>query len=196
MRRPGRFRPRWKSDSTPYRLASTIDAIATPQPNPATVEVLLDTTWRVAAAETARTDALDRKASTLATFSSLLTSLTATFGFRFVETTDSVWALAASCLGLAVLVVSVALAVLALLPTEYLTLGTAYLRRLPTWAEIMKPPEQVRGETMRGLVEAVGRERRVNDRKTEIVRKALLALLLGLVLIAAEAGILAAASVQ
>jgi hypothetical protein len=169
--------------------------MAAPQVNPATVEALLDTTWRVAAAETARTDALDRKASTLATFSSLLTSLTATFGLRFVESADAVWALVGFCAGLAALVASVALAVLALLPSEYVALGTPYLRRLPTWGETRKPPEQVRGETMRGLVEVVMRERRANDRKAETVRKAFLALLLGLALIAAEAGILAATSV-
>jgi hypothetical protein len=169
--------------------------MAAPQVNPATVEALLDTTWRVAAAETARTDALDRKASTLATFSSLLASLTATFGLRFVETAHAVWALVGFCIGLAALVASVALAVLALLPSGYLALGTPYLRRLPTWDEIRKPPEEVRGETMQGLVAALVRERRVNDRKAETVRNAFLALLLGLAAIAAEASILATTSV-
>jgi len=169
--------------------------MAAPQVNPATVEALLDTTWRVASAETARTDALDRKASTLSTFSSLLTSLTATFGLRFVETADAVWALVGFCVELAALVASVALAVLALLPSAYLALGTAYLRRLLTRDEMSKPPEQVRGETMSGLVEAVARLRQVNDRKAETIRKAFLALLFGLALIAAEAGILATTSV-
>src|SRR5437879_2458798 len=46
-----------------------------PEPIPETVEALLDTTWRVAAAEAARTDALDRKAASLATFASLVLSL-------------------------------------------------------------------------------------------------------------------------
>lgn len=63
-----------------------------PHPNPQTVEALLDTTWRVADAEAARTDALDRKASTLATFASLLASLTATLGARFLERVDEIWA--------------------------------------------------------------------------------------------------------
>ena len=40
--------------------------VVKPQPNPETVDALLDTTWRLAAAETARTDALDRKAATVA----------------------------------------------------------------------------------------------------------------------------------
>lgn len=161
-----------------------------PPPNPETVEVLLDTTWRMAAAETARTDALDRKAATVATFSSLLASLTATLGVSFVAAADATWALGLFLLGLALLVASVALAARALLPAEYLTLGTAYLERFPTWREILKPPEQVRGETMRGLVEAIARERDLNDRKAERVRRALLALTLGLVLISLEAAIL------
>lgn len=49
-----------------------------PQPNPETVEVLLDTTWRVASAESGRTEGLDRKAATVATFASVVAALTAT----------------------------------------------------------------------------------------------------------------------
>jgi hypothetical protein len=63
-----------------------------PQPNPATVEALLDTTWHLTASEAARTEALDRKSATLATFVSLLTALTATLGLRFVEDKPSWWA--------------------------------------------------------------------------------------------------------
>jgi hypothetical protein len=53
-----------------------------PEANPETVEALLDTTWRVVAAEGARTDALDRKASSLATFASLVLSLSGVLGGR------------------------------------------------------------------------------------------------------------------
>jgi len=62
------------------------------QPNPATVEALLDTTWRMVAAETARTDGLDRKAATLATFASLLASLTATLGGQLTGSVEQLWA--------------------------------------------------------------------------------------------------------
>jgi anti-sigma factor RsiW len=106
-----------------------------PRPNPKTVEALLDTTWRVAVAETGRTDSLDRKASTLATFSSLLASFTATL------------------------------------------------------------PEQVHGDVMSTLIAAVTRERRRNREKARTVRWGSVALLLGLVLIAGEAAILASRSV-
>jgi hypothetical protein len=84
---------------------------------------------------------------------------------------------------------------LALLPVEYVSLGTAYLERFPTWSQILKPPEQVHGEVMRTLVQAVGRERHLNYGKAKTVRWAFVALLLGLVLISGEAAILATRSV-
>jgi hypothetical protein len=162
-----------------------------PKPNPDTVEALLDTTWRLAHAEAARTDALDRKAATLATFASLLTSLTATLAFRFVDDLDRTWTLAVFLGSLGSLLVAVGLGVAALLPREYLTLGMAYVRRFPTWSEILKPPEQVRGETMRGLIEAMAREREANATKARLVKWAFVLLVVGLGLIALEASTLA-----
>lgn len=162
-----------------------------PPINPETVMVLLDTTWRVAGAEAARTDALDRKAATLATFASLLTSLTATLGPRILATTDDGWSVVAFSASLLALVFSVFFAVVALLPREYLTLGIAYMQRFPTWSEIRKEPEEVRGETMRGLIQALAREREANDQKVRLVKWGFLSLLAGLMLIAGEAATLA-----
>jgi hypothetical protein len=152
----------------------------TPSPNPQTVAALLDTTWRIAEAEDARTESLDRKATGLATFASVVVSLTATLGTRFLEEFDSVSAFGLYFLGLGLLGASVVMAVRVLLPKEHLTLGISYLRGFPTWSEILKPPEQVRGETMRGLAEAIARERDVNARKAKHVRVALLLLMAGL----------------
>jgi hypothetical protein len=143
------------------------------------------------ASETGRTDALDRKASTVATFASLVTTLTATLGPRFIEQFGTSWALTLFITGLGALAFSVVMAVVALFPREYLSLGIAHLQRFPTWSEIRKPVAQVRGETMRGLVEAVSREREVNARKAGWVRWSFVRLLSGLVLIAAEAATLA-----
>lgn len=154
-------------------------------PNPATVEALLDTTWRIAAAETSRTDVLDRKAATLATFASLLVTLAAALGDRFLRA-GGTWAAAAFSAGLLALVLSVGLGVRVLLPREYLTLGSAYIERFPTWAEIRKTPEQVRGETMQGLVAGIAHEREANDGKAEQLRIAFLLLFVGLVVLAAE----------
>jgi hypothetical protein len=165
--------------------------VTTPHPNPETVEVLWDTTWRIADAEASRTDALDRKAASVATFASLVTSLTATLGIRFLERVGELWALLVFWGSLFALVISIVLAVAALFPREYVTLGMRYIEGFPTWAEIRKRPEQVRGETMEGLVEAVARERKSNDRKAVAVKWGLVWLAAGLTLIAVEAATLA-----
>ena len=162
------------------------------QPNPATVEALLDTTWRMVDAEAARTDSLDRKAATLATFASLLVSLTATLGGRFTGGFEGAWSFGLFCAGLLALVSSVALAVRALLPREQLTLGMQYLERFPSWAEIRKPAAQVRGETMRTLLRVVARERDLNTRKARQIRVAFRLLFAGLVLLVADAATLSA----
>jgi hypothetical protein len=162
----------------------SIAVSTSPQPNPATVEALLDTTWRLTGSEASRTEALDRKSATLATFASLLTAL---LGLRFVEDKPTWWTLTLFTGNLVLLGAAVGLAVVVLLPREYLALGIEYLRRFPTRSEILKPPEQVRGETMRGLVEAIARERDANDGKARLVRWAYLALAAALVLTIAEA---------
>jgi heme A synthase len=160
-------------------------------PNPETVSTLLDTTWRLAAAEAARTDAIDRKASTVATFASLVAALTATLGITFVTELQAWWALALFIGGLGALVASVVCAVWALWPREYLTLGIAYIRRFPTWHEVLKHPSQVQGETMRTLVEAIARERLTSDGKLAWLRRSFVLLLIGLLFIAVEGGTLA-----
>jgi hypothetical protein len=48
---------------------------------------------------------------------------------------------------------------------------------------------------MQGIIEATARERQENDKKGELIRAALLALLAGLLLIASEASILGAEGV-
>lgn len=169
----------------PYGLGVSLS----PQPNAETLEVLLDTMWRMATNETARTDAIDRKASTLVTFAALVTTLTSTLGAP-VDSPGrwSVALLAATLFGL---VTALVLAVLALFPREYLTLRLDYLRRFPLWGEILKPPEQVRGETMQGLVHAIAGERAANDAKARLVKWSYSALAIGLALTAVHAVTLA-----
>jgi hypothetical protein len=162
-----------------------------PRPNPETVVALLDTTWRVSSFEHARTDTLDRKAATLATFASLVLSLVATLGRGFLERFADLWAILLYVTGLGLLVSSIGLSMLVLLPKEQLTLGLDYLRRFPKWSEILKPPEQVQGDVMRGLIEALVRERKLNRDKARRVRRAFKCLFLGLLFVSAEAAILA-----
>jgi hypothetical protein len=166
-----------------------------PEINPHTVEALLDTTWRMADGEADRTDGLDRKASSVATFSSLVLSLTATLGGRLLEAFSNAWAFGVYVLGLVALIGSVGCAVRALFPKEHNTLAMAYLERFPKWLEIRKPPEQVRGETMGGLVEGIARERRINEAKAHSVRWAFGLLLIGLGFVVIEAAILGAQEV-
>jgi hypothetical protein len=79
-----------------------------------------------------------------------------------------------------------------LLPKEHVILGMEYLRRFPMWSEILKPPEQVRGETMKSLIEALASERRANRDKSRSVRRAFQLLLVGLAFVVLQASILGA----
>jgi hypothetical protein len=160
-----------------------------PQPIPETVEALLDTTWRVAGAESAQTDALDRKAASLATFASLVLSLTAALGGRLVDANETAWVFALYAAGLALLVIAIGVAVWVLLPKEQLMLGTAYLERFPKWSELLKSREQVQGETMASLIALIALERRVNSRKANAVRWSFVVLAAGLAVTAADAAI-------
>lgn len=162
-----------------------------PRPNAETVEALLDTTWRTAAAEWDRSDRLDNKAASLASFAAIVLSLTASFGpLERVEARD--WLFFLFVGSVAALSLAVGFAVKVLLPKEHLLLGIAYLSRFSKWSELLKPPEQVRGETTAGLVSAVAHERRINHRKRSDVRLGYVLLLLGLVLVAAQASTIAA----
>jgi len=163
-------------------------SVIDPRPNPETVAALLDTAWKLAAFEERRTDALDRKTATLATFSSILASVAALSIGTLVDAglprSLEVIVGAEIMLAICLLATSVVIAVIALLPREYVGLGVAYLRRLPTWREVRKPPELVQGDTLHGLVESVVHGRRGNDLKMKRVRVALTVFLAGIILIA------------
>jgi hypothetical protein len=160
-------------------------------PNPATVEILLDTTWRTSSFENVRTETLDRKAATLATFASLVLSIVATLGRGFLDRFPSPWAVLLYVIGLALLVASIGLSMLVLIPKEQLTLGMEYVRRFPEWSQIRKSPERVRGEVMLGLIRALARERSLNSTKIRLVRLAFGCLFAGLGLVTLQAAILA-----
>ncbi len=83
------------------------------------------------------------------------------------------------------------MAVRALAPKEYVSLGLEYLERLPTWLVILRPPEDARGEAMRGVIASIARERRTNDAKADQIRWAFRLLLVGLLMISMAAATLA-----
>jgi hypothetical protein len=179
------------ADGTSGRVAA-----AAPTVCPETVEALLDTTWRLAAAEQARRESVNQKASSLATFSALILSLTATLGARLLDGGDDWWALLLYLSSLAMLVGAVALAIFVLLPRPHLALATAYLERLPRYSEVSKPPEQVRGETMKGLTLSIKTQRKLNDRNAILVFAAYLLLFGGLGLVSIEAASVALVGVS
>jgi len=161
-----------------------------PTLNPRTVEVLLDTTWRVATQEEARRDGLDRKATSLATFVAVAIALTAPLGLRTLGRDAAWWLLTLYGGSLIALLAAVSLAVAVLAPTAPLTLPMVYLERFPKWSETLKSPNEVRGETTARLIEALARERAANERKTRMARSAFAFLLFALVLLVVQASIL------
>jgi hypothetical protein len=159
------------------------------------MEVLLDTTWRMAGFENERTSSLDRKAASLATFAAVVLTVIATLGRGFLEHFSEPWAVTLYLSALGLLVLAVGLSILVLLPEEQLVLGVEYLRRFPMWSESLKSPDEVRGETMQGLVTAIAREREVNGKKAAQVRLSFLSLGAGLMVVAAQAAMLARSQV-
>jgi hypothetical protein len=95
------------------------------QLNAATVEVLLETAWRIAAAEEARRDQINGKSTSLVAFSSVVVSLTASLGGGLLDRADSVWAFALFLMSLISLVGAVGVALFVLLPRERLTFSAA-----------------------------------------------------------------------
>jgi hypothetical protein len=171
-----------------YTLAFV--SVLEPRPDPETVAALLDTGWRVAEAEAGRTDSLDRKTATLASFASILVSIAAISAASVGDVEIPGPARLTVMVGLtgaiAFLTGAVIVAVVALLPQEHTGLGIAFVEGLSTWREVRKRPEVVKGEALWGVMRMVGRERRINDRKTRLVRIALVLLLSGVVLIALD----------
>ena len=166
--------------------------VVAPTLNPRTVEVLLDTTWRVAQQEDARSESLDRKATVLVTFISVVAAIAASAGVgAFVGRANGWWLNALAMVSLSALSAAALLAVQVLRPKEHLALGMAYIERFATSAELRRPPEQVQGEIIQTLAGAMARERELNAVKTRIVRRAYLLLVAALLLLVLESVILA-----
>lgn len=164
--------------------------VVEPRIDPDTVAALLDTAWRVAQTESQRTDSLDRKTATLASFASILVSIAVISAGSLADTSlPSLGRVAIVTVLVAAIVLltsAVAVSVIALLPREHTGLGTSYVRDLPMWRQVRKGHVTAKGEALLGVVTAVVQERRINDHKTRLVRLALALLLTGVVLIAAE----------
>ena len=120
-------------------------------------------------------------------FASLLTALTATLGLRFVEDKPTWWALTLLTGNLILLGTAVGLAVVVLLPREYLALGIDYSAGFQPGR---RSSSLLNRSAERQCVASSRRSREsalANDGKARLVRWAYLALAAALVLTIAEA---------
>ena len=147
---------------------------------------LLDITWRTVDAESARREGINGKASSLASFAAVVLSLTATLGREFLRLEDG-WQLALYTLSLLSLVAALGVAVWALLPQKRQVFGAAYLASFPEWSQIVKAPELVQGEAMRGLLAGLKTDRELNHRNAQRVFAGFVLLGAGLLAVALEA---------
>jgi hypothetical protein len=158
--------------------------------NPTTVAALLDITWRTVDAESARREGINGKAASLASFAAVVLSLTATLGREFLRLEDD-WQLALYTVSLLCLVAALGVAVWALLPQKRQVFAVSYLARFPDWSEVVKPPELVQGEAMRGLLDGLESDRELNHRNARRVFTGFILLGVGLFAVALEAMIAA-----
>jgi hypothetical protein len=142
--------------------------------------------------ERARGQALEAKTSTLAGFTGAILALVAGFGrdlFRLdLGGAGDIAFAAAFAVAVVALAAGAILAVFGVLrPQERLAIARGEIRKFSTFPLIATPPMEIRGRMINTLVAAFERERSVNDRKARLTQQAALALVVGLVSVAAEA---------
>jgi len=162
------------------------------QPNPETVAVLLDTAWRLAAAEQTRREGLERKASSVATFASVIVSLTAALGVKLASAGSGELGPIVFAFALVLLLSSVATALWVLLPRPYVSFGNEYVQSLGARSRVCASPDQTQGEAINGLSRTLLSARAINDKNAVRVFVALIFLISGLCLLAGEAAAIAA----
>ena len=129
--------------------------------------------FEAANAETERTRALDQKASQVLAVSALATSIAASA--------------LASAAGAAVLI-SAAASIWALFPRAFLSLTSEEMGHWATGDFLTQEPRDVQGRILNGWLEVILRARRNNSVKARLVRVALVALWVALVLTTVTAG--------
>jgi hypothetical protein len=158
------------------------------------VAELLETVRALVAAETSRSQTFDTKNIWLGGFAGTILSLTATLGragfdVKLGDAANN--AFVAFYVSAAVLLSLASLAAISvLLPKSFFTIATSDVERYPFPPLIGMKKVMVQGRTMRGLIEALKRERIVNAKKANRTRIALLLLGTGLLCVAGEALIL------
>ena len=161
---------------------------------PETVALLLDFLRDVAFAdESERQRNLDTKAGTLAGFVAVALSLEAGLGASvLVEESLACGARALFVFFLGVSVFALAASGLfallgVLLPKDYLALDAEQVLDMATRTEMQRPPNVVRESQLATLAEIVAKAQASDDKKAKQLRRASIALAVGLVAIAAQA---------
>jgi hypothetical protein len=164
-----------------------------------TVAELLAMVRRMLDDERTRGQGLDGKSATLAGFTGTILALTSTLGAALLELELGsvgsalfrvLYVLSVAALGVASLVALIGV----LRPQPRLALTMEEIRRFSEFPLIAAPTVEVQGTMMNTLIEALGVERALNERKARLTRIAALCLAVGFVAVAAQAVTLGIAS--
>lgn len=161
-------------------------------PQAESVEALLNVAQRIADEERARSATLTSKTSTLAGFSGTILAIVSGLGRELLsrplrDPLDDL-VLLLFVVAVIALAFALALAIRSVLRTQpRLTVDTDQLRAFaaPPWTSA--DPTEIKGNMLASLARAVSRDRELNDRKARLADRAALALLVGLLALAAQA---------
>jgi hypothetical protein len=164
-------------------------------PNPEAVEELLGVAQRFMADERTRGQALETKTSTLAGFSGAILALTSTLGAALFDRDLGTLAPAVQILfglGVAALAAAAILAVgSVLVPQAHLGVSMDEIEHFPEYPLIATNKIEIQGQLLVTTVNALAREREINDRKASRTTYAARALVAGYVAVAAMAMLVA-----
>ena len=160
-----------------------------------TVEALVESVREMIKAEDVREQGFNVRAGGLAGFLGLTVSAAIAVAKVGLDTPLSCVATAFAAISLAVafgaLLTSLALAVVkVLLPQESAAIAMSTIEKYPTWEYISQPRVMVQGETLHGLIGALAKDRERNSAKATWLRRAYVALLVGIASLIVFAGIL------
>jgi hypothetical protein len=164
------------------------------EPDPKTVAAILEQVRFSVAGEDERARHLDSKAAQLLTFSGVVLALTGTLGGLTLSAnlTGAVRVLAGVFFvgALVILLIAAVFALIAFRPAQYLGLDEDALEKFTEPPNVYLPPWRIRGDIATGLFAPLRRAYDRNERKAKWIKRAATTLVIGLIVVAAEASIL------
>ena len=166
------------------------------QIKPDTVDALVETVRQFLQAEDTREQSFNTRAGGLAAFVGIIVSVTTAAGKLALDEQPSPCATTFAAIAFAVamiaLLVTLVLAVVkVLIPQESAAISMETIERYPNWEYIAKDKAMVQGEILHGLIAALAKDRQRNSSKATWLRRAYIALLVGVVALIAFGAILA-----